>query len=79
MERAIYWTEHVLKWDGAPHLRSSARDLNVFQFHSMDVIAFLLTCFAAGVLLLFVIVRTIFICLWTLRGRKKHIAKEKGS
>ncbi|XP_017101717.2 UDP-glucosyltransferase 2 [Drosophila bipectinata] len=42
LERAVWWTEYVLRHKGAPHLRSSARDLNFFQLHSLDTLAVLL-------------------------------------
>jgi len=36
------WLAHVnSEFLGAPHLRSSARDLNFYQYHSLDVISFL--------------------------------------
>jgi glucuronosyltransferase len=46
LERAMFWTNHVLKFKGAPHLRSSARQLNFIQLnfiqlHSIDVLLFL--------------------------------------
>ena len=42
MERAILWAEYVIRHKGAPHLRSAARKLNFWQYHSIDVIAALL-------------------------------------
>ena len=40
---AVHWVEHVIRHGGAPHLRSVGADLNFFQYHSLDVLAFLLT------------------------------------
>ncbi|KAH8294629.1 hypothetical protein KR018_000629 [Drosophila ironensis] len=42
LDRAVWWTEYVLRHKGAPHLRSAARDLNFFQLHSLDTLAVLL-------------------------------------
>ncbi|CAG7719565.1 unnamed protein product [Allacma fusca] len=42
LERAVFWTEYVMRHNGAVHLRSAARKLNYFQYRSMDVIGFLL-------------------------------------
>jgi glucuronosyltransferase len=42
VERAVFWTEYVMRHKGAAHLRSAARKLNYFQYRSMDVVAFLL-------------------------------------
>ncbi|KAH8369060.1 hypothetical protein KR009_005594 [Drosophila setifemur] len=36
LERAIWWTEYVLRHKGATHLRCSSRELNFVQFHSLD-------------------------------------------
>nr|CAD7203160.1 unnamed protein product [Timema douglasi] len=40
MERAVFWTEYVLRHNGAAHMRSSALDLNWFQYFLLDVLAF---------------------------------------
>ncbi|CAL8107618.1 unnamed protein product [Orchesella dallaii] len=40
-ERAVFWTEYVIRHKGATHLRSGARDLTAIQYHSLDVIMFL--------------------------------------
>ncbi|ODM98020.1 UDP-glucuronosyltransferase 2B20 [Orchesella cincta] len=40
-ERAVFWTEYVIRHKGASHLRSGARELTPIQYHSLDVILFL--------------------------------------
>ncbi|KAM6307415.1 UDP-glucuronosyltransferase 1A9-like [Aegotheles albertisi] len=42
LDLAVYWVEFVMRHKGAPHLRPAAHDLNWVQYHSLDVIAFLL-------------------------------------
>ncbi|XP_075896487.1 UDP-glucuronosyltransferase-like [Nelusetta ayraudi] len=42
LELATFWMEFVMRHKGADHLRVAAHDLNWFQYHSLDVIAFLL-------------------------------------
>ncbi|KAI4462503.1 UDP-glucosyltransferase [Holotrichia oblita] len=44
LERAVYWTEYVLKHKGAEHLLSPSRNLNVFQYYLIDVIALYIGC-----------------------------------
>uniref|UniRef100_A0A1I8M1B7 UDP-glucuronosyltransferase n=1 Tax=Musca domestica TaxID=7370 RepID=A0A1I8M1B7_MUSDO len=48
MEKAIYWTEFVLRHHGAPFLRSPAQYLNFWQKHSWDTAGFLLACVFVG-------------------------------
>nr|ASX94000.1 UDP-glycosyltransferase UGT50A4 [Zygaena filipendulae] len=37
LDRAIYWTEYVIRHKGAYHLQSPAKDLNFFQYYLLDV------------------------------------------
>lgn len=41
-ESVVYWTEYVLRHNGAPHLQTAAAKLNWFQYLLLDVIAFVL-------------------------------------
>lgn len=52
LDRAVYWTEHVLRYGGASHLRSSAADMPLHQYLLLDVAAVLTV---AAVLLLFLL------------------------
>ncbi|BFF90229.1 UDP-glucuronosyltransferase 2B1-like [Drosophila madeirensis] len=38
LERAIWWTEYIIRHQGAPHLRAASRDLNYIQLHSLDTL-----------------------------------------
>ncbi|XP_060532206.1 UDP-glucosyltransferase 2 [Cylas formicarius] len=49
MERAIYWTEYVLRHQGASHLQSPARHMGVVQYYLVDVIIFLLVIFVVSI------------------------------
>nr|XP_034364765.1 UDP-glucuronosyltransferase 2A2 isoform X1 [Arvicanthis niloticus] len=51
LDRAVFWIEFVMRHKGAKHLRVAAHDLSWFQYHSLDVIGFLLTCMASAILL----------------------------
>lgn len=42
MDEATFWVEYVLRHDGARHMQSEAMHLNWFQYHSLDVYAFLM-------------------------------------
>lgn len=41
LDLAVYWIEHVIKYKGAPHLRSAGVKLGWIQSHLLDVAAFL--------------------------------------
>ncbi|XP_055461467.1 UDP-glucuronosyltransferase 2B17-like isoform X1 [Psammomys obesus] len=47
LDRAVFWIEFVMRHKGAKHLRPLAFNLTWYQYHSLDVIGFLLTCVAA--------------------------------
>ncbi|XP_029726645.1 UDP-glycosyltransferase UGT5-like [Aedes albopictus] len=60
-ETAVFWTEYVIRHRGAPHLRSPALDLSLFQYELLDVYAVML------VLLIGVIAVDIYIAKKILR------------
>ncbi|XP_064223671.1 UDP-glucuronosyltransferase 2B7-like [Aotus nancymaae] len=61
LDRAVFWIEFVMRHKGAKHLRVAAHDLTWFQYHSLDVIGFLLACMAAVV---FIITKCCLFCFW---------------
>ncbi|XP_028560967.2 UDP-glucuronosyltransferase 2C1-like isoform X1 [Podarcis muralis] len=46
LDRAVFWIEFVMRHKGAKHLRAAAHHLTWYQYHSLDVIAFLIGCMA---------------------------------
>ncbi|XP_044082138.1 UDP-glucuronosyltransferase 2B31-like isoform X5 [Neovison vison] len=71
LDRAVFWIEFVMRHKGAKHLRPASHDLTWFQYHSLDVIGFLLACVAAAI---FVTTRC---CLFCYRKFAKTGKKEK--
>lgn len=57
MDLAIFWTEYVLRNDGAHYMQSSARYLNFIEYHNLDIYA----------MFAFVVFLIIFIPLWVIR------------
>ncbi|XP_019571209.2 UDP-glucuronosyltransferase 2A3 isoform X1 [Rhinolophus sinicus] len=51
LDRAVFWIEFVMRHKGAKHLRPAAHHLTWFQYHSLDVIGFLLACVASAIFL----------------------------
>ncbi|XP_037385555.1 UDP-glucuronosyltransferase 2B31-like isoform X1 [Talpa occidentalis] len=49
LDRAVFWIEFVMRNKGAKHLRPASHDLTWVQYHSLDVIGFLLACVASAV------------------------------
>ncbi|XP_055444701.1 UDP-glucuronosyltransferase 2B17-like isoform X3 [Bubalus kerabau] len=49
LDRAVFWIEFVMRHKGAKHLRPASHNLTWFQYHSLDVIGFLLACVATVV------------------------------
>ena len=52
LDRAVFWIEFVMRHKGAKHLRPAAHNLTWYQYHSLDVIGFLLVCVATAVFVL---------------------------
>ncbi|XP_044874795.1 UDP-glucuronosyltransferase 2A3-like isoform X7 [Mauremys mutica] len=59
LDRAVFWIEFVMRHKGAKHLRPAAHELTWYQYHCLDVLAFLLICAAATV---FIAVRCCLFC-----------------
>ncbi|XP_017784819.1 PREDICTED: UDP-glucuronosyltransferase 2B2-like [Nicrophorus vespilloides] len=45
LERAVWWTEYVLRNKGAQHLKGPAKDIPTYQYYYLDIISFLIKCF----------------------------------
>lgn len=65
LDRAVYWSEHVLRYDGAQHLRSVAADMPLHQYLLMDV---------AGVLLVAALA-VVAVVWWALRAAARYFVR----
>ncbi|XP_043968065.1 UDP-glucuronosyltransferase 2A2-like [Gambusia affinis] len=61
LDRAMFWIEFVMRHKGAAHLRTESYKMSMIQYHSVDVLAFLL----AIILLLLTVFIFVVKCLWT--------------
>nr|XP_054967442.1 UDP-glucuronosyltransferase 2B7 isoform X3 [Pan paniscus] len=68
LDRAVFWIEFVMRHKGAKHLRVAAHDLTWFQYHSLDVIGFLLACVA---IVIFIITKCCLFCFWKFARKAK--------
>lgn len=75
LERAIWWTEYVLRHKGTSHLRNPAFDLPWYQYYLLDVIAFCLSIiliFAFVIFKIFLVLMQLF--KWVvLRSKEKQM------
>ncbi|NXY20926.1 UD11 glucuronosyltransferase, partial [Atrichornis clamosus] len=77
LDLAVHWVEFVMRHKGAPHLRPAAHDLNWVQYHSLDVIAFLV---AVVLLSLFISFKCCLFCCRRCcckKGRTRKPTKSK--
>lgn len=73
LDLAVFWTEFVMRHGGAEHLRPAAHDLNWLQYHSLDVIGFLLLVLAV---VLFIAIKTCTFCFRKCFRRTQKTKKE---
>ncbi|XP_059355819.1 UDP-glucuronosyltransferase-like isoform X1 [Carassius carassius] len=71
LDLAVFWTEFVMRHKGAAHLRPAAHELNWIQYHSLDVIGFLL------LILVTIIFVTVKSCMFCFRKCFKKTQKKK--
>lgn len=60
LERAVWWTEYVLRHNGAHHLRSSALELTWYQYILLDVIGLLSVLILLVSYLTYIIAKMVF-------------------
>nr|XP_045594736.1 UDP-glucosyltransferase 2-like [Procambarus clarkii] len=59
LDRAVYWTEHILRFGGGQHLRSAAVDMPLYQYLLLDVAGVLVTVAVLLLLLLWSALRAL--------------------
>ncbi|XP_001916485.3 UDP-glucuronosyltransferase 2C1 isoform X1 [Equus caballus] len=70
LDRAVFWIEFVMRHKGAKHLRPASYNLTWYQYHSLDVLGFLLACVAT---IIFLVTKCCLFCCWKFgkTGKKK--------
>lgn len=61
LERAVWWTEYIIRNKGAPYFRNRIVDMPWHEFLLLDVYAFLLSVVLVG---LYVVVKVVQIVLY---------------
>ncbi|XP_038560681.1 UDP-glucuronosyltransferase 2A2-like [Micropterus salmoides] len=67
LDEAVFWIEFTMRNKGAKHLRVQAHKLTWYEYHSLDVVAFLL---AIILFLIFIFIKTCSFCFRRCCGRK---------
>ncbi|CAH0697336.1 unnamed protein product [Spodoptera exigua] len=60
LERAIWWTEHVLRHGGARHLRGPAANMSWTEYLELELVFILLLALLATIAVLFVFFRSLY-------------------
>ncbi|KAM9393363.1 UDP-glucuronosyltransferase 2B31-like isoform 2-T2 [Pholidichthys leucotaenia] len=60
LDQAVFWIEFVMRHKGAAHLRTESYKMSMIQYHSIDVVAFLLAVVLLGLTIFIFTVR--FLC-----------------
>ncbi|XP_033946225.1 UDP-glucuronosyltransferase 2A1-like [Pseudochaenichthys georgianus] len=66
-DEAVFWIEFTMRNKGAKHLRVQAHELTWYQYHSLDVLAFLL---AIALFFILLFIKTCSFCFRRCYGRK---------
>ncbi|XP_062430422.1 UDP-glucuronosyltransferase 2A2-like isoform X2 [Rhea pennata] len=70
LDRAVFWIEFVMRHKGAKHLRPASHHLTWYQYHCLDVLAFLFACAAISI---FILVKCCLFCC----KKRSRITKSK--
>lgn len=65
MDTAIFWIEYVIKFRGAPHLKSSGLDLPWYSYLLLDVIAVVILVISVVIIVVWLIVRRLSVIIRT--------------
>lgn len=63
LERAVWWTEHVLRHGGGHHLRSPAANITWSEYLELDLVLTLLLIALVIILVIFTLVYALFKCI----------------
>lgn len=63
VERAVWWTEYVLRHKGAQHLKGPSYQIPSYQYYYLDIIGFMLLVFVILMLILIKLQRLVCDCV----------------
>lgn len=79
LRNAVYWTEYVLRYKGAPHLKSPSRNLSVMQYYLIDVVCIYFVIIVVFLLVTFTFCKYFFRLLHSIHFKSVfvEISREK--
>jgi len=78
LDTSMYWIEYVIRYKGAPQLRSAGADMPWYQFYLLDVIGFFLAIiFSAIIFIVLLIKKLLKIICKKKRGEQKLSSMKK--
>ncbi|XP_013141069.1 PREDICTED: UDP-glucuronosyltransferase 2B19-like [Papilio polytes] len=75
LERAVWWTEHVLRHGGARHLRSPAANISLTQYLELELVFTLATILILSLYILFIVIKALWHFVHTSLSLKVKIKK----
>ncbi|KAG8303499.1 UDP-glucuronosyltransferase 1-1 [Homalodisca vitripennis] len=75
LQTAVYWTEYVIRHQGAPHLRPASVNMPLHQYLLLDVIAVPTTAILAVLLILYFVIYLTFSAMFG--SAKRNVSKQK--
>jgi glucuronosyltransferase len=71
LETAVFWTEYVIRHNGAPHMKSAAVNMPWWQVHLIDVYAAIFTVLFASLYIKWKLIK------WCCCRKRKSVASRK--
>ncbi|XP_069693335.1 UDP-glucosyltransferase 2-like [Periplaneta americana] len=71
LDRAVFWTEYVIRHQGAPHLRSAGAELYWYEYLLLDVLLVVVAAGLAVILVVYWVFRALLNMLFSNPSKKK--------
>ncbi|XP_068623980.1 UDP-glucosyltransferase 2-like [Battus philenor] len=77
LQRAVWWTEYVLRHSGAAHLRTPAANLTWIQYYQVELVIVLLASLIIAIALFIIMIRVTYYYLMMILFQNKQKHKNK--
>lgn len=76
-ESIVYWTNYVVKHNGALHMRTAGADMPLYQYLLLDVIGFIAAVVISSICLLICLCKRIYRVFFIPKSKNTAEAKKK--